>query len=553
MPLSNSLEGSIQLHLEQPQALEDQKSIVESNHKAVLVSQKDRRGLLAQLLLIPEVEDARDYSPKIKWILVAVISLSSITGPMGTLIMLPAIDDIVRDLHTTDIIVNISVGMFVVAFGVFPMWWSLMLERIGRRTVYMISFIFFVGFSIGTSLAPSIGALIALRVLQGGCSALVQAVGAGTISDLFVPQERGQAMGYYFLGPLCGPFLAPIIGGAVAVAWGWRATQWVLVIVSGVNLVLITVFLPETIRHEDRDFLRGNSVISINLDDQAIEPIVHQLSKSATNQSYYSQYSRKVLEQFFQAKVEKILSHPTKATPRWFSTLYDVVIRPTHAVVLLRHPPVALTIAFSGVMFSVVYFINMTISYEYSRDPYNMSLLIVGLLYIPNSVTYILALMVGGKWTDRLLRRYAAAHNGEIVPELRLLWNVVTSALLFVPACLIFGWCLDYKEQWVTPLIGTALWGFGLMLMMGCTSTYLVDSLPGRGATGIALNNLIRQCLAAVAIFVVEPALVGIGPGILYSILTGVLTASFGFLWIIKKRGNYYREHSQLGKLYEYL
>ena len=61
-------------------------------------------------------------------------------------------------------------------------------------------------FSIGTALSPNIAALIVLRVLQGGSSASVQAVGAGTIADLFIPQERGQAMGLYYLGPLAGPF-----------------------------------------------------------------------------------------------------------------------------------------------------------------------------------------------------------------------------------------------------------------------------------------------------------------------------------------------------------
>ena len=48
----------------------------------------------------------------------------------------------------------------------------------------MVSFTLFVAFSIGTALSPNIiAALIVLRVLQGGSSASVQAVGAGTIAD----------------------------------------------------------------------------------------------------------------------------------------------------------------------------------------------------------------------------------------------------------------------------------------------------------------------------------------------------------------------------------
>lgn len=75
--------------------------------------------------------------------------------------------------------------------------------------------------------------LIVMRMLAGGAAASVQAVGAGTIADIWLSEERGRAMGYFYLGPLCGPFLAPIIGGIIGQHWGWRATQWALAIYGG--------------------------------------------------------------------------------------------------------------------------------------------------------------------------------------------------------------------------------------------------------------------------------------------------------------------------------
>ena len=150
--------------------------------------------------MIPEYEDARDYPNKIKYLIVFIIAFASLAGPFGTSVMLPAIDDIVNDLNTNVSTVNVSVGIYLLSLGIFPLWWSSFSERFGRRSVYMVSFTLFVAFSIGTALSPNIAALIVLRVLQGGSSASVQAVGAGTIADLFIPQERGQAMGLYYLG-----------------------------------------------------------------------------------------------------------------------------------------------------------------------------------------------------------------------------------------------------------------------------------------------------------------------------------------------------------------
>ena len=628
-----------------------------ASKKSLRVPRAERRGLVSSLLIVPEYRDARDYPQKVKYLIVTIIALASVTGPMGTSIMLPAIDDIVKKLHTTNSEVNVSVGVYLLSLGIFPLWWSSFSERFGRRSVYLVSFVFFVAFSVGTALAPNISALIVLRVLQGGSSASVQAVGAGTIADLFAPRERGTAMGWYYLGPLMGPFLAPILGGAVSQAWGWRATQWLLLIFAGCNLLSMAFLLPETLRKVDNlqairammhnpdaganddddekcnlshsaddeddnhstsegslsekkekhqreqeqpegisdtelqriatNLSRKSVAASINShfegeedDGPVIDPVMPTLSRLTTNRSTYA---RRIQQQYLAGEIRRSASHiPSRTTSRvasrtasrntfvsgaadendedtgvdkWASfktNSYDLFIRPLHSTILLSHPPVILVILFSGISFALVYFFNMSISYEYARAPYNFSQIIVGLMYIPNSVTYLAASMIGGRWNDRLLNKYAEKH-GELVPESRISWNIVLACILYPIACVIFGWTIKYGEFWLVPLIGTAICGFASMLVIGTTVTYLVDTLPGKGATGVALNNLIRQILAAIATFIVEPLLRAIGPGILFSILAGILIVATLILVYLKKKGAYFREHYDLMLLYDKL
>ena len=121
----------------------------------------------------------------------------------------------------------------MLSMAIFPLWWSAFSEAFGRRSIYLISFILFVLFGIVSALSKSIAMLVVMRMLSGGAAASVQAVGAGTIADVWEPKERGRAMGIFYLGPLCGPLLAPIIGGALAQRWNWRATLWFLVIYGG--------------------------------------------------------------------------------------------------------------------------------------------------------------------------------------------------------------------------------------------------------------------------------------------------------------------------------
>lgn len=542
-----------------------------------------RRGILAQITLIPEYEDARDYSSAQKSIIVVIVAVAAICGPMGTSILLPAIDDVVVNLNSSVSVVNVSVGIYLLSLGIFPLWWSAFSEKHGRRNVYLISFTLFVGFSIGCALSPNILALIIFRVLSGGCSASVQAVGAGTIADLYLPHQRGRAMGWYYLGPLMGPFLSPILGGVVAQVWGWRATQWVMVIASGIADMLVLFLLPETLRKQDNianirklledakndeksessseksvDDAKKNDKSNQNDDEELFEPgtdsIMPSLSRLTTNRSNYSkQMTIKALENDLEHKLSQTQQESQTRFQKIRAEAYEYAIRPLHSVVLLTYPPVLLVILYSSICFGLVYFFNLSISFSYARDPYNFSSIILGLLYIPNSVTYVCASIIGGRWNDKLLQRYSEKHNSELRPEARLSWNIVVACILFPPACMIFGWSLDKGVHWVVPLIGTAIFGFASMLIIGCTVTYLVDTLPGKGATGVALNNLVRQILAAIASFIVEPLIRALGIGVLYLILMGIVMVALILIIILKKKGDVLRLKYDLTKYYDKL
>ena len=104
-----------------------------------------------------------------------------------------------------------------------------------------------------------------------------------------------------------------------------------------------------------------------------------------------------------------------------------------------------------------------------------------------------------------------------------------------------FGWTIKYREFWVIPLIGTALFGFASMLVIGATVTYLVDSLPGKGATGVALNNLIRQILAAIATFIVEPLLRAIEQVFYLVLLLDIIGFFIGFVIFEETRSFFQR------------
>lgn len=553
------------------QRYQSNKSIL-SNH---LLHANKRRGLLGNLAILPEFKDARDYPQSIKLSIVVIIALASIVGPMGTSIILPAIEDMKGELNTTTLKVNVAVGIYLLSLGVFPLWWSSFSEYFGRRSIYVTSFTLLIAFSIACALAPGIDSLIGFRVLAGACSASVQSVGAGTISDLYRPEERGRALGLYYLGPLMAPLLSPIIGSLLLIKWSWRSTQWFIVILAAAIDLCIIFLLPETLRKqennelikeilmdrrrhrnkfgivEERDSESSHSELENRETAEDLEQIERIVSRISQRSTYFEDQASGHNGSFnrsISAGDEK-----RSALSKFRGNISFFFIRPLKSLYFLRCPPVALAISFSAISFGILYFVNMTIEYEYSRAPYNWKSLYVGFAYIPNSVTYIFASIYGGKWTDRLLQKYKASHNGFYAPESRLSYNILSAIVSFPVALLIIGWCFDYHTFWVTPLVGTALFGYASMMTIGPTVTYLVDSLPGRGATGVALNNLVRQILATIAVFIVEPLIKALGVGVLFSILTGIIVVSSVILLVIKWRGDYWRENFDLLALYEKL
>lgn len=192
----------------------------------------------------------------------------------------------------------------MLAMAIFPLWWSSFSETLGRRTVYLSSFALYVVFSAIGGVSVNVGMFLAMRLLSGGAAASVQAVGAGSVSDLWEPAERGHAMGLFYLGPLCGPLLSPIIGGLLAEGLGWRSIQWFLAIFGMVILLFVLFCFPETLKERKSVVANAEAEIAedpnekANSDDKAARPT---LSRTTTAQSVHVRTKKtlKVLRRSF--------------------------------------------------------------------------------------------------------------------------------------------------------------------------------------------------------------------------------------------------------------
>ncbi|KAJ5679662.1 MFS transporter OpS2 [Penicillium macrosclerotiorum] len=491
---------------------------------AVPVPRLKRRGLFGQLTLVAEVEDPKTYPRKMKWFITFIVAVAGATAPMGSSIFFPSLSQVAKELHTTTTITNLSIALYMLSMSIFPLWWSSFSERLGRRTIYLASFALFVVFNCLCAKSTSIAMLIVMRMLSGGASASVQAVGAGTIADLWDSRERGRAMGIFYLGPLCGPLFAPIVGGLLAERWGWRSTMWFLAAYGALTVIFIFLALPET--------LAVRKPILPDVSEDELNPVTRPLSRVS---------SRQVVG----------------FTTRTLKTLKIVFIDPLKIVLYLRFIPVLLSVYYASIAFGSLYVLNVSVEDTFGKPPYNFSTIIIGLLYIPNSVGYVVASLFGGRWMDSIMQREAKKQTDMMKKAglsiaRRIECERTLGLVLFsiqLPSSGMaglrrreFSGLSRYAHSLLKcEMIANFFFGIGSMLIFSMVTTMLTEFMPKKSSEGVALNNFMRNIFSCVGSLVTAPIINGIGNGWLFTIIGLVSFASSSVIFCMRVFGPRWR------------
>lgn len=420
-----------------------------------------------------------------------------------------------KEFDVSSTVVNLSVAFYMLAMSIFPLWWSSFSETLGRRTIYLSSFLLNIIFSLCSGLSVNIAMLIVFRILSGGAAASVQAVGAGTISDIWESRERGRAMGMFYLGPLMGPLIAPIVGGALAQGFGWRSTMWFLTVYGAVVFLLILFALPETLSER--------------------KPLVPPLGAAADERPPLSRVS-----------TTRSVQIQSRRAAAFFKRAF---IDPLEVVTYLRFPAVAIVVYYAAITFGSLYVLNISIQSAYSEAPYGFSAIIIGLLYIPSSLGYLIASLLGGPWIDRIMVRAAERAgrydgNGKLIylPEDRMRENAWISATLYPAALIWYGWCTQFGVHWIAACVANFFFGLGSMLVFSAATTMLTEFMPRKSSSGVALNNFVRNIFSCTGGIIAQPLINVMGDGWLMTMIGLIAWVSGNVsIWLLRRNSQKWR------------
>ncbi|WP_448811777.1 MFS transporter [Agromyces bauzanensis] len=140
-------------------------------------------------------------------------------------------------------------------------------DRFGRRRALQLGLVVFATGATAATFAPSIGFLVAARIVQGLGGSMLTPVSIAIITATYTSTaERARAIGIW--GGMTGIAMGvgPVLGGLLVEFAGWPAVFWVSVSLALTTAVAAGVFVPDTSAATRRPFdLLGQALIALAL------------------------------------------------------------------------------------------------------------------------------------------------------------------------------------------------------------------------------------------------------------------------------------------------
>ncbi|EEA23758.1 hypothetical protein TMatcc_006831 [Talaromyces marneffei ATCC 18224] len=176
------------------------------------------------------------------WAIMTSMAVASLLAGLDATSVSTAMPSIIYDLGTSQGYMWIA-NAYLLTTAAFTPIFGQTANIFGRRALTLFAIIIF---AIGSAIAgpaPSLGALVAGRAIQGigcgGINAMVEMV----VCDLVPLRERGKFMGFIFAIYAISTTIGPIVGGAFASRATWRWIFYLNLPLTGLTLVMVLVSL----------------------------------------------------------------------------------------------------------------------------------------------------------------------------------------------------------------------------------------------------------------------------------------------------------------------
>ena len=168
------------------------------------------------------------------------------TGPLSTDMYLPALPEIRAAFAVDTAAVQMTLSIFLAGLAVAQLVLGPLSDRFGRRPVLIGGMALYALASVACVYAPTIEWLMAARFVQavGVCAGGV--VGRAVVRDIHGRIGAARMLSHVSTAIAVAPLVAPLVGGHLAVSFGWASIFWAMAAIGVFVYAATWVLLPET-------------------------------------------------------------------------------------------------------------------------------------------------------------------------------------------------------------------------------------------------------------------------------------------------------------------
>ncbi|ASA54314.1 Bcr/CflA family multidrug efflux MFS transporter [Vibrio gazogenes] len=193
-----------------------------------------------------------DSSPRMDLLLFIILGAIGAITPLAIDMYLPAMPVIARDLGVSAGSVQMTLTAYTAGFTVGQLVQGPFSDSYGRRPVMLLGIVLFGLCSVVCASVNDIDALTYIRAAQGFAGAAAAVVIQAVVRDMFNQENFAKAMSFITLVITLAPLVAPMLGGHLAVLFGWRSIFWVLTGFALLVILMVLWKIPETLKEENR-------------------------------------------------------------------------------------------------------------------------------------------------------------------------------------------------------------------------------------------------------------------------------------------------------------
>ena len=173
-------------------------------------------------------------------------------GAFSTDTYLPSFPSIAAEFRIGLDVVQQTLTVYLLAMAVMTLFHGTLSDAVGRRPIILGGLALYIAASFGAFFARSFSFLLICRLIQGMFAGVGMVVGRAMIRDRFSGPEAQTVMSYTTVVFGLAPVVAPILGGWLEVAFGWRSVFGFLAVFGFLLLAACALKLPESLPADKR-------------------------------------------------------------------------------------------------------------------------------------------------------------------------------------------------------------------------------------------------------------------------------------------------------------